>query len=159
MAFLLLGVLQEPGGVLGGWVLFGIAQPAGHIVLNPVGAMAVAQEEMVWFAAAQEGALAWGWEKEGSDHQGTGPEKAQGLSETFWAVPSQFIQVGPQEEAKEPSRGATYLFCHLPGGHSRRKGAPGGHPRWPLVPVPPPPTARAGPLLRLCVPASGPAEK
>lgn len=58
MVFLLLGVLQEPGGVLGGRVLLGVAQPASHIVFHPVGAMAVAQEEMVWFTAAQEGALA-----------------------------------------------------------------------------------------------------
>lgn len=58
MVFLLLGVLQEPGGVLGGRVLLGVAQPASCIVLHPVGAVAVAQEKMVWFAAAQEGALA-----------------------------------------------------------------------------------------------------
>lgn len=50
--FLLLGVLQEPGGILGGRVLFGVAQPARYIVLNPVGAVTVAQEKMVWFAAA-----------------------------------------------------------------------------------------------------------
>lgn len=55
---LLLGVLQEPGGVLGGRVLFCVAQPASYIILDPVGAMTVAQEKMVGFAAAQEGALA-----------------------------------------------------------------------------------------------------
>lgn len=54
----LLGVLQEPGGILGGWVLLGVAQPASHIVLHPVCATAVAQEEMVWFVAAQKGTLA-----------------------------------------------------------------------------------------------------
>lgn len=58
MVLLLLGVLQEPGGILGSRVLLGVAQPASHIVLHPVGAMAVAQEKMAWFAAAQEGALA-----------------------------------------------------------------------------------------------------
>lgn len=56
--FLLLGVLQEPGGILGGWVLLGVVQPASHVVLYPVSAMAVTQEKMTWFAAAQEGALA-----------------------------------------------------------------------------------------------------
>lgn len=56
--FLLLGVLQEPGGILRGWVLLGVAQPASRIVLYPVGAMAVAQEKMTWFATAQEGTLA-----------------------------------------------------------------------------------------------------
>lgn len=55
---LLLGVLQEPGGVLGGRVLFGVAQPACHVVLDPVGTMAVAQQKMMRLAAAQEGALA-----------------------------------------------------------------------------------------------------
>lgn len=58
MVVLLLGVLQEPGGILGGWVLLGVVQPASHVVLYPVGAMAVAQEKVVWFAAAQKGALA-----------------------------------------------------------------------------------------------------
>lgn len=66
----------------------------------------------------------------------------------------------PGEEVEGlPSRGAAYLFCHLPGGHSRRKGVPGGPPQWPLAPEPPPPTATAGPWPRLCGPMSGPREK
>lgn len=55
---LLLGILQEPGCILGGWVLLGVVQPAGHIVLHPVGSMAVAQEKVPWFAAAQKRTLA-----------------------------------------------------------------------------------------------------
>jgi hypothetical protein len=55
---LLLGILQEPGDILSGWILLGVAQPASHVVVHPVGAMTVAQEKMVWFAAAQKGALA-----------------------------------------------------------------------------------------------------
>lgn len=54
---LLLGVLQEPGCILGGWVLLGVVQPAGHIVLHPVGTMAVAQEKVPWFATAQKRTL------------------------------------------------------------------------------------------------------
>lgn len=50
---LLLGILQEPGCILGSWVLFGIVQPASRIVLHPVGTMAVTQEKVPWFAAAQ----------------------------------------------------------------------------------------------------------
>lgn len=55
---LLLGVLQEPGCILGGWVLLGVVQPASHVVLHPVGTMAVAQEKVPRFATAQKGALA-----------------------------------------------------------------------------------------------------
>lgn len=55
---LLLRILQEPGGILGSWVLLGVVQPASHIVLHPVGTMAVAQEKVPGFAAAQERALA-----------------------------------------------------------------------------------------------------
>lgn len=49
---LLLGVLQEPGCILGGWVLLGVVQPASHVVLHPVGTMAVAQEKVPWFATS-----------------------------------------------------------------------------------------------------------
>lgn len=55
---LLLGILQEPGCILGSWVLLGVVQPAGHTVLHPVSTMAVAQEKVPWFAAAQERTLA-----------------------------------------------------------------------------------------------------
>lgn len=61
--------------------------------------------------------------------------------------------------SKGALRGNMYLFCHPPGGHSRRKAAPGGRPRWPLARAPPLPKATAGPSPRRCVPASGPVEK
>lgn len=55
---LLLGVLQEPGCILGGWVLLGVVQPASHVVLHPVGTMAVAQEKVPRFATSQKRTLA-----------------------------------------------------------------------------------------------------
>lgn len=44
---LLLGVLQEAHGIDGGRILLGIVQPAAGVVLYPVGAVTVAQQEMV----------------------------------------------------------------------------------------------------------------
>lgn len=86
--------------------------------------------------------------------------KAQGLSEPLGSATWTHRGGSPGEEVEErPSRGATYLFCHLPGGHSRRKGAPGGHPQWLPAPGPPPPIATASPWPRLCGPVSGPMEK
>lgn len=88
------------------------------------------------------------------------PEKAQGLSEPLHSASWTHISGSSGEETEElPSRGDTYLFCHLPGDHSRRKGVPGGHPQWPLVPELLLPKAIAGPLLRRCGPVSGPMEK
>lgn len=58
-----------------------------------------------------------------------------------------------------PCRGASYLFCQLPEGHSRRKGAQGGYPRWLLAPVLPLPVTTAGPWPHLHGPVSEPMEK
>lgn len=44
---LLLGVLQEAHGIDGGGILLGIVQPAAGVVLYPVGAVTVAQQEVV----------------------------------------------------------------------------------------------------------------
>lgn len=108
MLLLLLGVLQEPRGILGGGVLLGVAQPASHTVLYPVGAMAVAQEEMVGFAAVQEGALAWGGEARFRS-PGNRPKEARGLSKQAQAVP-----LGPYRWVLwKGSRGAALLGCHL----------------------------------------------
>lgn len=52
--FLLLGVLQQRGGVLGGGVVAGVAQPALGVVLDPVGPVAVAQQEEVGLLPPQE---------------------------------------------------------------------------------------------------------
>lgn len=51
---LLLGVLQQGGGVLGGRILLGVAQPALHVVLHPIGAVAVAQQEVMRLFALQQ---------------------------------------------------------------------------------------------------------
>lgn len=85
--------------------------------------------------------------------------KSQGLRRPPGRATWTQIAGSSGEEAEEqPSRGATYLFCHLPGSHSRRKGVPRGHPQWPLAPGPPLPIAIASPLPRLCGPVSGPME-
>jgi len=50
----LLGVLQQGGGLLGGGVLLGVAQPALGVVLHPVGARAVAQQEVLGLLPFQQ---------------------------------------------------------------------------------------------------------
>lgn len=52
--FVLLGVLQQAGGVLSGGVVLGMAQPALGVVLHPVGAVAVAQQEAVGRLSSQQ---------------------------------------------------------------------------------------------------------
>lgn len=52
--FVLLGVLQERGGVLGCGVVAGVAQPALCIVLDPVGPVAVAQQEEMRLLPSEE---------------------------------------------------------------------------------------------------------
>lgn len=44
---LLLGVLQEAHGIDGGRILLGIVKPAAGVILYPVSAVTVAQQEMV----------------------------------------------------------------------------------------------------------------
>lgn len=44
---LLLGVLQEAHGIDGGRILLGVVQPAAGVVLYPVCAVTVSQQEMV----------------------------------------------------------------------------------------------------------------
>lgn len=88
------------------------------------------------------------------------PKKVQGLSKPLHSATWTYINGSSGEETEElPCRGATYLFCHLPGDHSRRKGVPEGHPQWPLVPELPLPKAIASPLPHQCGPVSGPMEK
>ena len=117
------------------------------------------------FAAAQEGALAWFGGGEEARFRSSVPRrpyhKAHGLSEPHPRqgqldsyIHNQVLRRGSGEL---PSRG-THLFCRLPEGHSRKRGAPGGCPPWPLAPEPPLPATTAGPSPRLCGPASGPGE-
>lgn len=83
------------------------------------------------------------------------PKKAQGLSASWTHISGS----SGEKREKLTSRGSTYLFCHLPGDHSRRKGVPEGHPQRPLVRELPLPKAIAGPLPHQCGPVSGPMEK
>lgn len=60
------------------------------------------------------------------------------------------------QSRKAVTLGITYLSCHLPGGHNRRKDGRGEHPRWHRAPVPPLPAAIAVPLPHQHGPVSGP---
>lgn len=55
----LLRVVQEAHGVDGGGVLPGVVEPAAGVVLHPVCAVTVAQQEMVRLFALQEESVTW----------------------------------------------------------------------------------------------------
>lgn len=58
-SFLLLGVVQEANSVDGGRVLPGIVEPATGVVLHPVSAVTVAQQEVVRLFTLQEESVTW----------------------------------------------------------------------------------------------------
>lgn len=51
---ILLGVLKKCGSVLGSRVVLGVAHPALHVVLHPVGPVAVTEQEEVGFLSSQQ---------------------------------------------------------------------------------------------------------
>lgn len=57
--YLLLGVVQEAKCVDGGGVLPGVVEPATGVVLHPVSAVTVAQQEVVRLFTLQEERLTW----------------------------------------------------------------------------------------------------
>lgn len=61
--FLLLGVLQQTGSVLGSGVVLGMAQPALSVVLHPVSSVAVAQQEAVGRLSSQQQSGSWNTEE------------------------------------------------------------------------------------------------
>lgn len=56
---LLLGVVQEANCVDGGGVLPGVVEPATGVVLHPVSAVTVAQQEVVRLFTLQEESVTW----------------------------------------------------------------------------------------------------
>lgn len=54
LMLVLLGVLQQRGGVLSGRVVLGVTQPALSVVLHPVRPMAVAQQEDMRLVPSQK---------------------------------------------------------------------------------------------------------
>lgn len=56
---ILLGVLQQTSSVLSSGVVLGMAQPALSVVLHPVGAVAVAQQEVVGHLTSQQEIGTW----------------------------------------------------------------------------------------------------
>lgn len=139
--FLLLGVLQQTGSVLGSGIVLGMAQPALSVVLHPVSSVAVAQQEAVGRLSSQQQSGSWNTEElELLLIQGT---RSCSVC-SFWELPFNFHRL------------AAHLCCL----HVRRRSSWRVCPTWfPLnLPAgrPPPPSATGDPELRPSWPAYAP---
>lgn len=59
----LLGVLKQHGSVLGCWVVLGVVQPALGVILHPIRAVAVTQQEEEGLLSSQEQVGSWNTHK------------------------------------------------------------------------------------------------